>query len=174
MARTGRPRNKLSKELILRNIQLTETGCWEWTGYRQGKPKFRYGRVTIARKGYWVHRLVMQLWKNFDYDSSLRVLHKCDNPPCCNPAHLFTGTLSDNTRDMHAKGRAKAISGEKSLIGKLTAKKVKAILTSIDSGEIKRRIAERFNVHPTTITELGQGKYWKSVWEEHYDQRSTK
>jgi hypothetical protein len=82
-----------------------ETGCWEWSG---GLCKDGYGQMRFDSKNVLVHRLAAWCWKNFDLDSSLKILHTCDNPPCFKPSHLFEGTDLDNKRDCIAKGRDKS------------------------------------------------------------------
>lgn len=81
-----------------------EEECWPWQGYRN---KRGYGCLTIGgRNGRAVHthRLAWEL--NFgSIPDGLCVLHKCDNPPCCNPNHLFLGTDADNVADKVKKGR---------------------------------------------------------------------
>jgi hypothetical protein len=78
-----------------------EDGCWEWQGYRHPNG---YGRVSWLGKVQWAHRVVWQLCFG-DIPDDLWVLHHCDNPPCCNPEHLFLGTPKDNTQDSIRKGR---------------------------------------------------------------------
>ncbi len=79
--------------------------CWEWRGTRSKKG---YGRIqvgTLARSMVvLVHRLAWEATHGPIVDA-LCVLHRCDNPPCCNPAHLFLGTRADNNADKLAKGR---------------------------------------------------------------------
>lgn len=80
-----------------------EDDCWEWKGRRTPEG---YGSVTASQKMILAHRLAYVL----SYGSPKRglcVCHTCDNPPCCNPNHLWVGTLGDNTKDMWDKGRAK-------------------------------------------------------------------
>jgi hypothetical protein len=84
---------------------VTATGCWEWTGART---KWGYGRISWHGHVERVHRVVASLVLGLELTDERVVCHRCDNPPCYNPAHLFVGTLSDNTQDMLAKGRAKA------------------------------------------------------------------
>jgi hypothetical protein len=85
----------------LDNTVRTAAGCMEWLGtrafYGYGKTMFR-GKTTTA------HRKVWTLTYG-EIPEGMCVLHKCDNPPCCNPDHLFLGTHADNARDREAKGR---------------------------------------------------------------------
>lgn len=79
--------------------------CWEWTGQRSprgyGILKTRGVRTAIAsRVSWWIHR---GAWPE------IFVCHKCDNPPCVNPNHLFLGTTRDNALDMMSKGRGRYI-----------------------------------------------------------------
>jgi len=76
--------------------------CWEWSGE---KTNGGYGVIGTGKNRVRVHRLVASIWLGFDLDGPRCVCHKCDNPPCYNPAHLFVGTKGDNARDMVRKGR---------------------------------------------------------------------
>lgn len=74
--------------------------CWEWQRYREKG----YGQFRLDNKTKKAHRLAYE----FTYgplQPEVFVCHSCDNPPCCNPRHLWAGTCGDNVRDMHAKGR---------------------------------------------------------------------
>lgn len=101
--KTG-PKPKPLSELFWRRVKKTR-GCWLWTG---AKTRGNYGELVhvVNRKqtGWRAHRLSWVLNKG-EIPDGLQVLHRCDNPPCVNPEHLFLGTQHDNITDMWLKGR---------------------------------------------------------------------
>jgi hypothetical protein len=76
--------------------------CWPWTAHRD---KNGYGNSSLHQKAFRAHRLAFYLETGTMPPPDMCVCHRCDNPPCCNPAHLFLGTNADNTRDRDQKGR---------------------------------------------------------------------
>ena len=87
---------------------MDDQGCWEWTGSRM-KTKWPYGKFGRGQLGSgWMHAHRASWIVHFgEVSDGMCVLHRCDNPPCVNPSHLFLGTFKDNTQDMIAKGRAR-------------------------------------------------------------------
>lgn len=82
---------------------VTATGCWEWNG---GKHTAGYGVMNVWGKSMYAHRVSLEIKLGRDILPGLYACHVCDNPPCCNPEHLFEGTALDNSRDSNSKGRA--------------------------------------------------------------------
>jgi hypothetical protein len=78
-----------------------KNACWPWMG---GRTKDGYGVVHYAGKHITSHRVAYNLSHSESVAAGKVVCHTCDNPPCCNPAHLFTGTQLENARDAQAKG----------------------------------------------------------------------
>lgn len=86
---------------ILGNCIVTEKGCIEWQKWRNWKG---YGETSCQAKNWLVHRLMWVLVKG-PLPPKLYVCHRCDNPSCCNPEHLFLGDHLANQQDKHRKGR---------------------------------------------------------------------
>lgn len=87
---------------IKRNILIWPNSCWIW-GLRVDKQG--YGRINFNSKTEQAHRISYKAFRG-DIPNGMCVLHKCDNPTCVNPDHLFLGTKKDNVQDMILKGRA--------------------------------------------------------------------
>lgn len=90
---------------MMARIKITARGCWEWQAFRGWKG---YGQIAYKGKNAAAHRVMYALTHGPIPDGYM-VCHKCDNPPCCNPGHLWVGTMSDNALDSAKKGRAKEV-----------------------------------------------------------------
>jgi len=88
---------------LMCNFDLDEaTGCWNWKG---AKDADGYGVMMFRGKRQKVHRIAAFLWLGLDKSPELYALHRCDNPSCFNPKHLFLGTNTDNMLDASSKKR---------------------------------------------------------------------
>lgn len=88
---------------IKSKVKIDKSGCWNWQGY---KTKKGYGTLPILRKPVKAHRISYLVFRG-EIPNDLFVCHKCDNPSCVNPDHLFIGSNSDNMKDAQEKGRLK-------------------------------------------------------------------
>lgn len=86
---------------IMGKVDQSDSGCWLWKGFRS---YLGYGQITVQGKTWPAHRLTYTLFKG-EIPEGMQACHTCDNPPCCNPDHIFLGTASDNSRDSQSKGR---------------------------------------------------------------------
>lgn len=135
--------------------------CWEW---QAAKDRFGYGVLRSGRKRWVAHRLSWTLHFG-EIPNGLCVLHRCDNPRCVNPAHLFLGTRLDNMHDMISKGRARheGKAGEKHPLAKLTAKAVVVIRKRVAAGETRAAVARDMGVDKTTVAKIVSGRLWAAV-----------
>jgi hypothetical protein len=136
-------------------ISVTPSGCWVWTGTLN---HHNYGIVRIGEKRLRVHRVMWAL-KNGTPAPGVKLLHSCDNPPCCNPSHVFPGTQADNMRDMQAKGR-KPI-GSKCPWSILNDATVVEIRRRKLAGASARALAVEFAVSESAVYKIAQGTRWK-------------
>lgn len=143
---------------FLASVKYRSTGCWEWSKFRD---PLGYGRCRLNGRKYTTHRAS---WLHFrgTVPKGLCVLHKCDNPPCVNPDHLFVGTFKDNTIDKELKGRANHPRGVEHHASVLTPAKVKWI----------RKNRYRLTMHATAkklgtsvscVNHVLQGRSWRHV-----------
>lgn len=131
-------------------------GCWIWRGYRM---LGGYGKLSYGGHALRAHRVAYQIYVG-PIPLGLNVCHRCDNPPCVNPAHLFLGTHSDNVRDRHEKRRDAR--GEKHGCAKITKADAVAIRRARKKKTASvRQLAVEYGVSRATIYEIVNGKIWK-------------
>ena len=146
-------------ERFMSKVQKHESGCWIWTaslsqGYGQFR-QFSYKPMVASHRfsySYFVGEIPPNMF----------VCHRCDNPLCVNPEHLFLGTPYENTHDMDLKGRriSKPVRGEFHPRVKLTKEDVIEIRLSNDD---QRKLAERYGVRPAAISKIKTGRNWKHI-----------
>jgi transposase len=134
-------------------------GCWIWKG---AKTPRGYGQARYFGKTWKAHRL-SYLFHVGDIPEGMSVCHRCDNPTCVNPSHLFLGTHDDNMQDMRAKGRNVAQPGTKNGRAKLTRNDVIAIREMAATGTRTGTIARQFGVSGQTVFGIVTGREWKHV-----------
>lgn len=137
-------------------------GCWLFCGasLEKGYGAFNM-RINGKDRAIGAHRIAWEL-ANGPQPDGMCVLHSCDNPPCCNPSHLFLGTVLDNNADMKAKGRHAF--GERNGRAKLTIWQVKEIRAStLRPSETMKLFSEKFGITQGGIKSVIYGENWKGV-----------
>lgn len=131
--------------------------CWEW----QACKKNGYGAVTINGKRYGAHRVSYTL-KYGPIPEGMLVCHRCDNPACVNPLHLFLGTLDDNLKDCAAKHRMHP--GERTNSAKLTAQQITELRLRYANGDANQyQLAAEYGVVQPVISRIIRRHTWKHV-----------
>ena len=139
------------------SITLSPDECWEWLGRRVKG----YGMMCVSKRSIGAHRISWGI-HNGTIPEGMSVLHKCDNPSCVNPNHLFLGTQADNIRDMMIKKRDKHPSGENHKNHKLVLSQVENIRLRYKQGGITfKELASEFGVSQSAINNIIQGNRWK-------------
>ena len=166
-----------SKEFWLLVDRRGPDDCWPWQG---GTIDGGYGRTRIGGDGKKrLSHVLAFLFSGGELTPEKNcVLHSCDNPPCCNPAHLFAGSRADNIADMDKKNRRRSPRGsehwskkypEKYLRGeahkkaKLTVDGVARIRSMANIGVSQRAIARAFGVGKTTVAHVLKNNTWRHV-----------
>lgn len=134
----------------------TSSECWPWIGHRRPRG---YGILSVNGRARVASRYSYEINVG-PIPDGLWVLHKCDNPPCVNPEHLFLGTIRDNTADMDAKGRRAINRAEDSGAASMTNEQALAIWNS-DGRAVD--VAARFGTTISIVRAIRLGDTWTSV-----------
>ncbi len=130
--------------------------CWIWFA---GRNKQGYGHFWCGGKTRLAHRYSFEL-ANGPIPAGMDVLHRCDTPPCVNPAHLFSGVQFDNMHDMIKKGRHVSVFGEKVGNHKLSESQV---LEIFNDARLQREIATDYGVGLAQVSRIKSKHTWKRL-----------
>lgn len=154
---TPKPRQPLvSVDVRLwQRVKRMPSGCWEWQGYRR---ETGYGQIGVGRVVVPTHRIAWEFSNQAELPDGLIVRHTCDNPPCCNPAHLLAGTHADNSNDKVARQRqAKGLALPQT---KLTDAEVENLRAYWAQGLLSQReLGFLFGISQGHVSEIVNGKY---------------
>jgi hypothetical protein len=153
-------------------LQHPKKECVEWP---RSKSSFGYGSFKIKNRRFSAHRLAFEVAHGCILNG-LNVCHRCDNPPCFNPTHLFLGTYADNSADMARKGRAacgehnghhthpeRSAKGERNSHAKLSEAQIIQIRTLYAEGVRRSDIAEQFGITRGHVFDIGTRRLWKHI-----------
>jgi hypothetical protein len=165
---SGRPAN--TAEVLWSKVDKRDPAeCWPWRG---SLTEAGYGRTWIKGHGYYAHRVIYDLVHPGeitldapkDKISYGFVRHTCDNPVCCNPAHLIIGTQADNVQDKVDRGRQNKWGGAiGSPRAKLTEDQVREIRSLKKSGMTIDALRMRYKVSRSTISGCLYGRHYQDI-----------
>ncbi len=145
-------------EYFWKRVSVSEPGeCWHWKASRN---RDGYGQIRVNNRYHVASRVAYEIANGTPLNGKL-ALHKCDNPPCCNPAHLYAGTSSENVNDMISRGRVKPLKGERNHFAKMTAEQVEHVRALFQQGKSNVAIGQLLGVHHSTISKIRTGATWK-------------
>ncbi len=150
------------RPLFWERVKITKD-CWEWVGHIK---KDGHGQLMINLKSFSAHRLAWLLLRG-DIPGGSCICHKCDNPKCVNPDHLYLGSKASNLQDMWDRNERsmKPQKGSLNNYAKLKEDDIKYIRQSLREARRGkgRFLAKLFNVHEATISYIKNNKTWTHV-----------
>lgn len=136
------------------HVSVVDGSCWEWTGPKQS---FGYGVSYYANRNILAHRRSWMI-RHGDIPPGLCVLHKCDNPACVNPDHLFLGSRIENNEDCNSKGRRSV--GEKHVTSKITEMVAIEIKSCIHPPS---HYVKEYGITRACVSSIRRNKTWKHL-----------
>lgn len=162
----GEPKRFIAKHKTTSPIDClldSKSGCWNW---QKAKTPHGYGVLRLDGNLEYAHRYYYKLAYG-EIEEGMHICHKCDNPSCVNPEHLFAGTRSDNLSDCVNKGRHVSVfrnlEGVKNNQSKMTPDKVSEIRQLAKAGVSQRKIARQFGIAQSTAGAIIRRETWKHV-----------
>jgi len=159
--------DETSKEEVEDRIQdkyeiNEDTGCWEWTA-AQNDPG--YGRIRIEDTLRYAHRVSFRLY-NGDLDDNEQVNHRCHNPRCINPDHLYSGTQQENIEDARERGtllesRARGPDHPRTVLTEDDVREIRRLYKKTD--HTQRSLASQFDVSKGAIQDILERKTWDHI-----------
>lgn len=131
--------------------------CWVWIGRKDSKD---YGLFDINGKPYFAHRISYLIHKG-DFEQHLYVCHKCNNPPCVNPDHLYVGTQLDNMTDCINQDRQAY--GERQGNHILTEKDVREIRYLLEQNITHEEISKKYGISRGAISRISNRTTWRQL-----------
>jgi hypothetical protein len=143
-----------------RKVDINGTDdCWEWTASRTDRG---YGQIKVLNKVQRAHRIAFLLSGGVLTEEKPQVLHTCDNPACCNPKHLYAGSIQNNMKDRNERGRTQK--GEKSGTARLHNEdvyKIRELYGKVSSKEI----AVMFGICRAYVYDIVNRRKWRCLSE---------
>lgn len=162
MRRGWLPQGTPTSERLAHYSRRSTAGCLEWQGARNNRG---YGKIQVQRRTRGAHVVAWEEANGRPVPSGLQVCHRCDNPPCIEPIHLFVGTPAENTADSWAKGRRVIRTGEDHHGAKLCGSDVAEIRNRLAHSKHVRYgvLAAEFGVSKSTIWRIANHLNWKGI-----------
>lgn len=133
--------------------------CWPF----RTAPSHDYGQIAQGRRLILAHRLAYTLTKGA-IPAGMVVRHACDNPPCCNPAHLTVGTPGENSRDMTERGRQARL--WRISTTKLTDEQALEVIRRRRDGEPSAHLAAEYGISRAYVDDLAAGRAYRAIFRE--------
>lgn len=137
---------------------IHEDLCWEWTGWKNEKG---YGRLRYKGKHWFAHRASYAIAYNKVFEPLEIVMHICNNPKCCNPAHLKLGTVLENNQQKIAENRHNI--GKRKKRKNLKPEEVLLIKLRLKMGHGTSNLSFDFKISEQCIRNIKNGVTWKEL-----------
>lgn len=151
----GRPKRPLAARFSEQHEVRGADECWPWTGYRT---RAGYGVIANEKRYPTMATHVALALVGRVVPKGMQACHRCDNPACVNPAHLFIGTAKDNHADREAKGRGRRLFGLDHPNGKLSDAQVCEIRRRWSAGERQSELALEYGVSRQHMNDIVHGR----------------